>query len=90
MQRYYRSRAEYPDGAVEHDVSRVVNRSLRSASKMLFSMRRPISEGYNKAPTNRECVLWNIKPEDLKQSISKLQFKWKLKHIVDFRFPKKQ
>ena len=90
MLKFYK--AEYPEGGPDHDVSSLADRSLRSDSKMLFSMRRPITQGYKKSPAYRGRMLWNVQPEDLKQSISKAQFKRKLKTVVDFRekYPSRQ
>ena len=86
MRKYYLA-----DEGVAAAPAPVEGRTLRSDSKMLFALKRPITEGYKKSPTYRGRMLWNVQTEDLKLSLSKAQFKRKLKLIVNLRekYPKK-
>ena len=85
MRKYYdREQAENEGERVNAD------RSLRSQDKMLFVMKRPITEGYRKSPVYRGQTLWNVQPEHLKQSVSKAQFKRNMGRVKDLRekYPK--
>ena len=86
MRKYYLA-----DEGVVAAPAPVEGRTLRSDSKMLFALKRPITEGNKKSPTYRGRILWNVQTEDLKMSLSKAQFKRKLKLIVNLRekYPKK-
>ena len=88
MRKYYLADEEL--GAQRVQNLSVEGRTLRSDTKLLFTMRRPITQGYKKSPTYRGRMLWNVQSEDLKLSLSKAQFKRKLKLIADLRekYPK--
>ena len=90
MLKYYK--AEYPGDGPAEDVEQAGDRTLRSDAKLLFSLKRPITQGYKKSPAYRGRMLWNVQPEDLKVSVSKAQFKRKVKRIPDLRekYPKPQ
>ena len=61
------------------------DRQTRADSHLLFSLRRPITEGYRKSPRYRGNMLWNVQPEWLKRCETKIQFKRCMKRVVDLR-----
>ena len=87
MLKYYRrDHADWLDRVNSDTVG-----SLRSQSKMLFGLKRPVTEGYKRSPCYHGKMLWNVQPEWLKLSVSKGQFKRNLRQIEDLRekYPKK-
>ena len=74
----------------EHEGRDVSLRQTRSMDKKLFPLPRPITESYKNSPRYRGNMLWNIQTDELKESISKQQFKRLCRKVPDLRekYPK--
>ena len=54
---------------------------LRSRNKIKFKQKRRILEGILKSPMHRGIKLWNMIPEDIQRSVTKVKFKAGIKGI---------
>ena len=55
---------------------------LRSRNKIKFKQNRRVLEGILKSPLTRGIKLWNMIPESIQRSVTKVKFKAKIKDII--------